>query len=67
MGMESAFISRVWDACYSDNTWPQWRLKWPATPLFVQLFARAIVNEDIKARHYWPYVQGIHPRKGPEK
>ena len=45
---------------YSDITWASWRLKSPATQLFVQPLVFFDVNQNIKALSEWPFVQGIH-------
>ena len=36
--------------CYYDVTWTAWRLKSPATPLFVRLFVRVRIKENSKLR-----------------
>ena len=42
-----------------------------ATGLFIQQFVQAYKEENMKPRHYWPFVRGIHqpptdpPHKGP--
>ena len=56
---------------YSDVIWASWRSKSSANWIFVQLLVQAIIKENIKAPHYWPFVWGIHrrtvdsPYKGP--
>ena len=39
---------------YSDVTGTSWRLKSPATPLFVQPFVQAHIKGNIKAPRHWP-------------
>ena len=36
------------------SQWVRWRLKSPASPLFVQPFIQAHIKENIKAPRHWP-------------
>ena len=45
---------------HNDVTWLTWHLKSPATWLFVQQLVPANIKENIEARHYWPFMRGIH-------
>ena len=39
---------------YSDVIWARWRIKSPASPLFIQPFIRTHSKENIKAPGHWP-------------
>ena len=45
---------------FSAITWASWRLKSPASQLFVQRFVQANIKSNIKAPHHWPFAKGIH-------
>ena len=45
---------------YSDVKWASWYLKSQATRLFVKRYTQTNKRDNIKARHYWPFVRGIH-------
>ena len=36
------------------SLWARWRINSPASPLFIQLFIRAQIKENIKAPRHWP-------------
>ena len=44
-------------ANYNDFTWAPWRLKSPATRVFVQRFVQSKIKGNIEAPHYWPIVR----------
>ena len=44
---------------YRDVTWVSWRLKTPATRLFIQQIVRDSIKDNIKCRHYRPFARGI--------
>ena len=41
-------------AHYSDVKWAQWRLKSPASRLFVRPYVQEQIKENIKAQGHWP-------------
>ena len=50
--------------------WARWRLKSPASGLFIQQFIQAQIKENIKASRHWPLcgnspVTGGFPAQGP--
>ena len=45
---------RCSNAITITSQWARWRLKSPASPLFIQLFIQAQIKENIKAQRHWP-------------
>ena len=45
---------------YSNVRWTSWHGKSLAIGLFAQKIIQAYNTENIKAKHYWPFVRGIH-------
>ena len=43
------------ECCSAVTSWQaRWRLKPPASPLFIQMFVQAQIKENIKAPRHWP-------------
>ena len=46
---------------YNDVIWARWRLRSPASRLFIKPFIQAQIKENIKAPRHWPFCAGYSP------